>query len=103
VYFLGYKNGEFGVRLWDSIEKKLVRSRDVVFFEQKIIENVQNLDMVKISSKNFVDLTAILTNTLNTKINQPSSSHLTEPNDQQDKENEPKLQSLQMRLLKCKN
>jgi hypothetical protein len=27
--FLGYENGEFGYRLWDLIEKKLVKSRDV--------------------------------------------------------------------------
>jgi hypothetical protein len=39
--FLGNENGEFGYRLlWDPIENKLVRSRDVVLFEQKIIENV---------------------------------------------------------------
>jgi hypothetical protein len=38
--FLGYENDEFGYRLWDSIENKLVMSRDVVFFEQETIENV---------------------------------------------------------------
>jgi hypothetical protein len=37
--FMGYKNGEFRYRLWDPT-KKLVRSRDVAFFEQKTIENV---------------------------------------------------------------
>jgi hypothetical protein len=43
VYFLGYENDKFGYRLLDHIENKLVRSRNVVFFEEKIIENVQNL------------------------------------------------------------
>jgi hypothetical protein len=57
--FLGYENGEFGYKLWDPIEKKLVRSRDVVFFEQEIIDNVQNLDKAKTSSRNFTDLTLI--------------------------------------------
>jgi hypothetical protein len=78
---LGYENGEFRYRFWDHIEKKLVRSRDVVFFEQETIENVQNLEKVKTSSRNFIDLTPISTNNLNTKTNLPSSSHLTEPND----------------------
>jgi hypothetical protein len=90
--FLGYGNDEFGYRLWDPIEKKLVRSRDVVFFEQEIIENVQNLDKAKTSSKNFIDLTLISTNNLNIKTNQPSSSHLTEPNDQREEDNEPKIE-----------
>jgi hypothetical protein len=31
--FLGYGNDKFGYRLWDPIEKKLMRSRDMVFFE----------------------------------------------------------------------
>jgi hypothetical protein len=79
--FLGYENGEFGYRLWDSIEKKLVSSQDMVFFEQKTIENVQNLDKAKIASRNFIDLTPISTNNLNTETNQPSLSHLTKPND----------------------
>jgi hypothetical protein len=37
---MGYENGEFGYKLWDPIEKKLVRSRDMVFFEQETVENV---------------------------------------------------------------
>jgi hypothetical protein len=32
--FLGYENGKFGYRLWDPVEKKLVISQDVVFFNQ---------------------------------------------------------------------
>jgi hypothetical protein len=90
--FLGYENDEFGYRLWDPIEKKLVRSRDVVFFEQEIIENVQNLNKTKTSSKKFIDLIPISTNNLNIKTNQPSSSHLTEPNDQREEDNEPKIE-----------
>jgi hypothetical protein len=41
----------------------------VVFFEQEIIENVQNLDKTETSSRNLVDLTPISTNNLNTEIN----------------------------------
>lgn len=39
--FLGYGNEEFGYRLWDPVEKKIIRSRDVVFFEDQNIEYVQ--------------------------------------------------------------
>ena len=35
--FLGYGEDEFGYRLWDLIEKKVIRSRDIVFMEEKII------------------------------------------------------------------
>jgi hypothetical protein len=33
--FLGYGNEEFGFRLWDPIKRKIVRSRDVVFYEDQ--------------------------------------------------------------------
>ena len=33
--FLGYGDDEFGYRLWDLAEKKVIRSRDIVFMEEK--------------------------------------------------------------------
>ena len=39
--FLGYGNEEYGYRLWDPVKKKIVRSRDVVFFEDQNIEDTQ--------------------------------------------------------------
>ena len=38
--FLGYSNEEFGYRLWDPATKKIIRSRNVVFFEDQIIEDL---------------------------------------------------------------
>jgi transposase InsO family protein len=38
--FLGYGNEEFGYRLWDPVDKKIIRSRDVVFFEDQTIEDI---------------------------------------------------------------
>ena len=38
--FLGYSNEEFGYRLWDPTTKKIIRSRDVVFFENQTIEDL---------------------------------------------------------------
>ena len=37
--FLGYSLDEFGYKLYDPVEKKLVRSRDVVFMEDQILQN----------------------------------------------------------------
>jgi len=38
--FLGYGHEEYRCRLWDPIEKKLIRSRDVVFFEDQTIQEI---------------------------------------------------------------
>ena len=38
--FLGYSEDEFGYRFWDPISKKVTRSRDVVFFEDQTIEDI---------------------------------------------------------------
>ena len=35
--FLGYGDNEFGYRLWNLEEKKVIRSRDIVFMEEKTI------------------------------------------------------------------
>ena len=37
--FLGYSEDEFGYRLWDILDKKVVRSQDIVFMEDKTIED----------------------------------------------------------------
>ena len=37
--FMGYSEDEFGYRLWDLVDKKVVRSRDIVFMEDKTIED----------------------------------------------------------------
>lgn len=38
--FLGYGDEEFGYRLWDPVGRKLVRSNDVVFYEDQTIEDL---------------------------------------------------------------
>ena len=38
--FLGHSEDEFGYRFWDPISKKVIRSRDVVFFENQTIEEI---------------------------------------------------------------
>ncbi|VFQ74335.1 unnamed protein product [Cuscuta campestris] len=38
--FVGYGHDEFGYRLYDPVEKKLVKSRDVIFMEDQNIEDI---------------------------------------------------------------
>lgn len=39
--FIGYGDEEFGYRLWDPKEKKIIRSRDVVFHESQTIDDIE--------------------------------------------------------------
>ena len=56
--FIGYGDGEFGYKLWDSEKKKIVRSRDIVFHEHETIEDMEkNVRDAKLTYKGVVDLT----------------------------------------------
>ena len=44
--FLGYSNEEFGYKLWDLTTKKII-SRDVVFFEDQTIEDLDQVKKLK--------------------------------------------------------
>ena len=54
--FLGYSNEEFGYRLWDPAIKKIIRSRDIVFFEDQTIEDSDRVKKPKPFSEEQVDL-----------------------------------------------
>ncbi|RDX98308.1 hypothetical protein CR513_18798, partial [Mucuna pruriens] len=41
--FIGYDQNEYGYRLYDPVEKKLVRSRDMQFMEDQIIEDIDKI------------------------------------------------------------
>ena len=59
--FIGYGDEEYGYRLWDPKEKKVIRSRDVVFDENQTIEEIEKPIMSsnsKISAQDFVPNTA---------------------------------------------
>ena len=43
--FIGYGDEEFGYRLWDLKEKKVIRSRDVVFHESQTIKDIEKPTM----------------------------------------------------------
>ncbi|KAF3650280.1 Eukaryotic translation initiation factor 3 subunit A [Capsicum annuum] len=55
--FIGYDQDEFGYRFYDPVEKKLVKSRDVVFFEDQIIKDFDKSEKVDSqSSESLVDV-----------------------------------------------
>ena len=43
--FLGYGHEEFGYRLYDPVEKKVIRSRDVVFLEDQTLQDPEPNEM----------------------------------------------------------
>ena len=44
---MGYPHKEFGYRLLDPIDKKIIRSRDVIFFEDQTIEDIKKKVEIK--------------------------------------------------------
>ncbi|XP_055800854.1 uncharacterized protein LOC129870209 [Solanum dulcamara] len=54
--FVGYGIDEFSYRIYDPIEKKLVRSRDIVFMENQTIKNINKVEKLESSGSDDVVL-----------------------------------------------
>lgn len=54
--FLGYGQDEFGYRLYDPVENKLVKSRDMVFYEDQTIKNIEKVEKTLTRSDSARDL-----------------------------------------------
>ncbi|PKI56092.1 hypothetical protein CRG98_023524 [Punica granatum] len=54
--FLGYAPEEFGYRFWDPDNKKIIRSRDVVFFENPTIEDLQKLEKARVGNPHEISI-----------------------------------------------
>ncbi|CAJ2628405.1 unnamed protein product [Trifolium pratense] len=54
--FMGYGNEQFGYRLWDPVDKKIVRSRDVKFLEDQTIEDFEKAEKQKSDARSYIDV-----------------------------------------------
>jgi hypothetical protein len=57
--FMGYGHEKFGYRLWDPVNKKIIQSKDSVFFEDQTIEDLDQ-KKAKSLSEYRVDLDPII-------------------------------------------
>ena len=55
--FVGYGDAEFGYKLWDPKEKKMIKSQDVVFHENENLTNFEKTEKAKAIVKGVLDLT----------------------------------------------
>ena len=62
--FLGYSNEEFGYRLWDPTTKQIIKSRDVIFFEDQTIAKLDRVKKPKPFSEEQVDLGPVSPNSM---------------------------------------
>ncbi|PKI64686.1 hypothetical protein CRG98_014902, partial [Punica granatum] len=54
--FLGYAHEEFEYRFWDPDSKKIIRSRDVVFFEDQTIDDLQKLEKARVGNPHEISI-----------------------------------------------
>ena len=55
--FVGYGDAEFGYKLWDPKEKKMIRSRDVVFHENENLADFEKTEKPKATVEGVPNLT----------------------------------------------
>ncbi|GKV10172.1 hypothetical protein SLEP1_g21576 [Rubroshorea leprosula] len=59
--FIGYGQDEFGYQLGDPVDKKLVRSCDVAFFEDQTIEDIDKAEKISLqSNESLVDFRPVV-------------------------------------------
>ena len=54
--FLNYAYEEFRYRLWDLVGKKIIRSKNIVFLEDQIIEDFEKIKKPKSVIRYYMDL-----------------------------------------------
>ena len=55
--FVGCGDAEFGYKLWDPKKKKMIRSQDVVFHENKNLADLEKIEKTKDAIVGVPDLT----------------------------------------------
>ena len=68
VFFIGYGDEKFGYRFWDEQNRKIIRSKNVIFNEQVMYKDrsIVVLDVTEIDQKKskFVNLDELIENTI---------------------------------------
>ena len=68
VFFIGYGDEKFGYRFWDEQNRKIIKSRNVVFNEQVMYKDRSTVmsDVIEIDQKTskFVNLDELTESTL---------------------------------------
>ena len=72
--FVGYEDVEFGYKLWDPKKKKMIKSRDLIFYENENLVNLEKTEKAKDAIVGVPDLTPTSS----------SSNHATNREDVQD-------------------
>lgn len=54
--FIGYGQDEFSYRCYDSVQKKVIRSHDVIFVEDQTIEDINKVEKSKSQIGSLIDL-----------------------------------------------
>ena len=55
--FVGYEDAEFGYKLWDPKEKKMIKSQDVVFYENENLADFEKIEKPKATVEGIPNLT----------------------------------------------
>ena len=67
-FFIGYGNEKFGYRFWDEQNRKIIRSRNVIFNEQLMYKDMSTVvsDVIEIDKKKseFVNLDELIESTV---------------------------------------
>ena len=58
--FLGYGHEEFGYRPWDPMSRKIVRSRDVVFLEDQIVDDGDKVEKASSSIEILITIDLVV-------------------------------------------
>ncbi|RDY06218.1 hypothetical protein CR513_09841, partial [Mucuna pruriens] len=84
--FIGYSHDEYGYRMYDPVEKKLARSRDVQFMEDQTIEDIDKVKkstLEKDNSLSEIDLVRMPIHDLDTTDNNVQNGEQHNYGDQQ--------------------
>ena len=68
MFFIGYGDEKFGYWFWDEQNRKIIRSRNMIFYEQVMYKNrsIIVLDVIEIDQKKFefINLDELTENTI---------------------------------------